>query len=373
MKHQGNESLLMPSHLESLIFSSTGEKQDCILSSIPWHHQLPHVVPVVDACLVLAVFPSTQKEIRRIFSFKRQLYPPPHLLLQNGKRMQAKRELCVFSAKHGLRNMYSCISFPLFHHMTYGRWFMTRHHAISSRLTFGTFDPTLDFPEKNTRLTHKQGGDLFDSIAEANKYSEKEASRMMHDLSNALSYLHSMHVCHRDIKPENLLVCDYSWLANHNINSSTAGDASDYSFKVLKLADFGLAIQLEPGSKLYDVCGTPNYVAPEILSESGYDHKVDVWAAGVIAFVLLCGFPPFVSPDNDQDELFDQILEGKFEFSSPAFDSVSRPAKQLITHMLTVDPEKRATASQVHSHPWISVSTCLRVRPGVGVSFLWFP
>lgn len=180
---------------------------------------------------------------------------------------------------------------------------------------------------------------------------------MMNDLSNALSYLHSIHVCHRDIKPENLLVCDYSWIAN---NSPTSCDKdSDYSFKVLKLADFGLAIELEPGSKLYDVCGTPNYVAPEILSESGYDHKVDVWAAGVIAFVLLCGFPPFVSPDNDQDELFDQILTGKFEFSSPAFDSISDQAKQLITHMLQVDPEERASARQVHTHPWISVSICM--------------
>ena len=178
---------------------------------------------------------------------------------------------------------------------------------------------------------------------------------MMNDLSNALSYLHSIKICHRDIKPENLLVCDYSWMDTRIQRDSPAD--SNYSFKILKLADFGLAIELDPGSKLFDVCGTPNYVAPEILSESGYDHKVDVWAAGVIAFVLLCGFPPFVSPDNDQDELFDQILTGKFEFSSPAFDSITEQAKQLISSMLQVDPEERASASQVYQHPWISVSS----------------
>lgn len=211
----------------------------------------------------------------------------------------------------------------------------------------------------------QQGGDLFDSIAEANKYSEKEASRMMNDLSNALSYLHSINICHRDIKPENLLVCDYSWMDTRVRESGNADGKSSlienekYSFKILKLADFGLAIELDPGDKLYDVCGTPNYVAPEILSESGYDHKVDVWAAGVIAYVLLCGFPPFVSPDNDQDELFDQILTGKFEFSSPAFDEISDQAKQLISHMLQVDPNERASAKQVHQHPWISVSVML--------------
>lgn len=183
---------------------------------------------------------------------------------------------------------------------------------------------------------------------------------MMNDLSNALSYLHSIHICHRDIKPENLLVCDYSWMDTRT-KGNQGDNSSDYSFKILKLADFGLAIELDPGDKLYDVCGTPNYVAPEILSESGYDHKVDVWAAGVIAFVLLCGFPPFVSPDNDQDELFDQILMGKFEFSSPAFDEISDQAKQLISHMLQVDPEERASAKQVHQHPWISVSSFMLV------------
>lgn len=185
----------------------------------------------------------------------------------------------------------------------------------------------------------QQGGDLFDAIAEANKYNEVDASGMMYDLASALAYLHSRNICHRDIKPENLLVCDYSPVGRNA--------------KTIKLADFGLAVELPPGGQLFDVCGTPNYVAPEILSESGYDHKVDVWAAGVIAYVLLCGFPPFVSPDNDQDELFDQILSGHFEFPPKSWDCISSSVKALISDMLNVNQEERPTASAVLRHPWI--------------------
>lgn len=175
---------------------------------------------------------------------------------------------------------------------------------------------------------------------------------MMKDLCSALEYLHSINICHRDIKPENLLVCDA-------FSPRKKRDSDRRPIHSLKLADFGLAIQLPPGNKLYDVCGTPNYVAPEILSESGYDHTVDVWAAGVIAYVLLCGYPPFVSPDNDQDKLFDQILSGKFDFPSPDWDDVSFEAKHLIIHMLQVNSDSRYSAKDVLSHPWVSVSDSL--------------
>lgn len=194
--------------------------------------------------------------------------------------------------------------------------------------------------EKFLLLFLIQGGDLFDAIAQANKFSEKVASGFMHNLTSALIYLHSLNICHRDIKPENLLICD----------------ASNPNRKILKLGDFGLAVHLSPGHKLYTVCGTPNYVAPEILAEKGYDHAVDIWAAGVIAYVLLCGFPPFLSPENNQDELFDQILQGKYEFAEPYWDDVSECARDLITKMLEVDLTARLTAKQVMNHPWILVS-----------------
>ena len=196
---------------------------------------------------------------------------------------------------------------------------------------------------------------MFDAIAEANKYNETDASGMMYDLTSALAYLHSRNICHRDIKPENLLVCDYSPVGRNA--------------KTIKLADFGLAVELPAGGLLFDVCGTPNYVAPEILCETGYDHKVDVWAAGVIAYVLLCGFPPFVSPDNDQVKLFDQILTGHFDFPPESWDGISSSVKSLISDMLNVDQTLRPTPSTVLRHPWIQRGSSFTYTRGTSGDF----
>ncbi|OWK14574.1 hypothetical protein Celaphus_00000549, partial [Cervus elaphus hippelaphus] len=125
--------------------------------------------------------------------------------------------------------------------------------------------------------------------------------------------------------------------------------------KSLKLGDFGLATVVE--GPLYTVCGTPTYVAPEIIAETGYGLKVDVWAAGVITYILLCGFPPFRSENNLQEDLFDQILAGKLEFPAPYWDNITDSAKELISQMLQVNVEARCTAGQILSHPWVSVST----------------
>lgn len=182
-----------------------------------------------------------------------------------------------------------------------------------------------------------KGGDLFDAITLANKYTEVDATQMIHDLSSALSYLHSLNIVHRDVKPENLLISDTNGI------------------KSLKLGDFGLAVEIEDNERLYSVCGTPTYVAPEILAETGYGKEVDIWAAGVITYILLCGFPPFANEDNDQDLLFDQILSGSFEFTQPFWDTISDSAKELITEMLEVDPNRRITAAQVIDHRWVAV------------------
>ncbi|XP_054709772.1 LOW QUALITY PROTEIN: serine/threonine-protein kinase DCLK1-like [Uloborus diversus] len=179
-----------------------------------------------------------------------------------------------------------------------------------------------------------KGGDLFDAIASATKYTEKDASLMVHNLGSALFYLHSLNIVHRDIKPENLLVVEH-----------------ENGTRSIKLGDFGLAV--EATKLLYTVCGTPTYVAPEILAETGYGLKVDVWAAGVITYILLCGFPPFVSQTNDQVELFDQILAGEYEFTKPFWDDVSDSAKELITMMLQVDPQDRYSAADILEHPWV--------------------
>uniref|UniRef100_A0A4W5MS67 Serine/threonine-protein kinase DCLK2 n=1 Tax=Hucho hucho TaxID=62062 RepID=A0A4W5MS67_9TELE len=184
-----------------------------------------------------------------------------------------------------------------------------------------------------------KGGDLFDAITSSTKYTERDASVMVFNLAGALKYLHSMNIVHRDIKPENLLVCEYL-------------DGT----KSLKLGDFGLATVVE--GPLHTVCGTPTYVAPEIIAEAGYGLKVDIWATGVITYILLCGFPPFRSEDNLQEDLFDQILVGRLDFPAPYWDNVTDSAKELIGRMLQVNVEARYTAQDILSHPWVTV-TCL--------------
>uniref|UniRef100_A0A672HX37 Doublecortin-like kinase 3 n=1 Tax=Salarias fasciatus TaxID=181472 RepID=A0A672HX37_SALFA len=148
------------------------------------------------------------------------------------------------------------------------------------------------------------GGDLFEAISESGKFSEAAAGLMVSDVSEALSYIHSKSIVHRDLKPENLLV-----------EQAAAGVCR------LKLGDFGLAMVVtEP---VFTICGTPTYVAPEILCETGYGVEVDVWALGVILYILLCGFPPFRSRDRDQEELFQLIKQGQLHFPSPYWDSIS--------------------------------------------------
>lgn len=180
------------------------------------------------------------------------------------------------------------------------------------------------------------GGDLFDSIAAASKFSEPQARLLIGHLTSAIAYLHSLYIVHRDIKPENLLV----------------EVGPDGSIRGLKLADFGLAVEV--CRPLNAVCGTPTYVAPEILLETGYGLKIDVWAAGVILYILLCGFPPFSSPDGDQEKLFDAILSARLEFPAPHWERVSAAAIDLVANMLRPQPELRFAAEDVLDHAWMA-------------------
>ncbi|GFS20013.1 serine/threonine-protein kinase DCLK3 [Elysia marginata] len=189
-----------------------------------------------------------------------------------------------------------------------------------------------------------KGGDLFDAITQSVKFGEPESALMVKDLCNALYYMHSRSIVHRDLKPENLLV-------HRNKDGSIT----------LKLADFGLAMEVK--ELIYTVCGTPTYVAPEILTEIGYGLEVDMWAVGVITYILLCGFPPFRSPDRNQTELFEFIKAGEYEFLSPYWDSTSRSAKDLISRLLIVDRRKRYTSVDVLSHRWVVSNGQLDVVP----------
>ncbi|XP_062291413.1 serine/threonine-protein kinase DCLK3 [Scomber scombrus] len=178
------------------------------------------------------------------------------------------------------------------------------------------------------------GGDLFEAISEIGKFSEAEAGLMVSDVSEALNYIHCKSIVHRDLKPENLL-----------IERVAAGICR------LKLGDFGLAMVVtEP---VFTICGTPTYVAPEILSETGYGVAVDIWALGVILYILLCGFPPFRSRDRDQEELFQLIKQGQLHFLPPYWDPISEEARCLVRALLQSDPTVRLTAEQTLLHPWV--------------------
>lgn len=184
-----------------------------------------------------------------------------------------------------------------------------------------------------------KGGDLFDAIAStSSKYTEQDAGGMLYNLASALEYLHSLHIVHRDVKPENILIRQH-----------------EDGTKSLKLGDFGLATEVN--GPQYVVCGTPTYVAPEVIAETGYGLKIDVWSAGVIAYILLCGFPPFSSPTENQDELFDLIMKGKFTFPSPHWDDISASAKDVISGMLNTDASQRLSATQVLEHKWVANDT----------------
>jgi serine/threonine protein kinase len=181
------------------------------------------------------------------------------------------------------------------------------------------------------------GGELFERIVKKNFYSEREARDLVKVLLDTIAFCHDADVVHRDLKPENLLL------------SSLEDDAD------IKLADFGFAKKsaIQNGDAgLVTACGTPGYVAPEILASKPYGKEVDIWSIGVITYILLCGYPPF--HHDNQGVLFRLIKAGRFEFDSPYWDDVSAEAKDLISKMLVLKPAERWTARQLLEHPWIA-------------------
>ncbi|KAH8283412.1 hypothetical protein KR054_010836, partial [Drosophila jambulina] len=177
------------------------------------------------------------------------------------------------------------------------------------------------------------GGELFDRIVEKGSYTEKDASHLIRQILEAVDYMHEQGVVHRDLKPENLLY--YS--------------AEDDS-KIM-ISDFGLS-KMEDSGIMATACGTPGYVAPEVLAQKPYGKAVDVWSIGVISYILLCGYPPFY--DENDANLFAQILKGEFEFDSPYWDEISESAKHFIKNLMCVTVEKRYTCKQALAHAWIS-------------------
>ncbi|XP_017877738.1 calcium/calmodulin-dependent protein kinase type II alpha chain isoform X27 [Ceratina calcarata] len=183
------------------------------------------------------------------------------------------------------------------------------------------------------------GGELFEDIVAREFYSEADASHCIQQILESVNHCHHNGIVHRDLKPENLLL------------------ASKIKGAAVKLADFGLAIEVQGDAQAwFGFAGTPGYLSPEVLRKEPYGKPVDIWACGVILYILLVGYPPFW--DEDQHKLYAQIKAGSYDYPSPEWDTVTPEAKNLINQMLTVNPSKRITASDALKHPWI----CQRER-----------
>jgi len=180
------------------------------------------------------------------------------------------------------------------------------------------------------------GGELFDKIVEKGSYTESEASHLVHKIVSAVAYLHNLGIVHRDLKPENLLL-----------------KRADNDLEIA-IADFGLSKIVGQQMMMQTACGTPSYVAPEVLDASGYDNAVDMWSIGVITYILLCGFPPFYG--DTVPEIFEQIMAAKFEYPEEYWGSISNDAKQFIERLLVVDPAQRLSAVDALRHPWLAGS-----------------
>jgi len=175
------------------------------------------------------------------------------------------------------------------------------------------------------------GGELFDQIVSRGTYSERDAANVIRQILEAVEYMHENGIAHRDLKPENLLC---------------GGPTGE----IIKVTDFGLSKDFGSAT-LRTSCGTPDYVAPEVLKGQPYDNSVDVWSIGVITYILLCGFPPFYG-SNDQ-QIFEKILKAEYDFPSPDWDGISQEAKDFIQAILVLDYNQRPTANDCLEAPWI--------------------
>jgi serine/threonine-protein kinase Chk2 len=190
------------------------------------------------------------------------------------------------------------------------------------------------------------GGELFDKIVSVGSFSEAKAKELFRQMLDAVGYLHNQGIAHRDLKPENILL------------KSKEDDT-------IKLSDFGLSrVMNEDASKMKTMCGTPQYVAPEILTEAdndGYSKACDLWSLGVILYIMLVGYPPF--NETKSKSLFEQIKTADFDYDKEFWSKISDEVKDFIVHLLTVDPNKRYNVQQALDHPWMKGEKMASVSP----------
>ena len=185
-----------------------------------------------------------------------------------------------------------------------------------------------------------QGGELFDKVIEKSRLAEAEAKVYFYQLVSAIEYLHGKNICHRDLKPENILLC-----------------SEDDSNPVIKVTDLGLSKFVDVHTHLKTFCGTPLYLAPEVLvsrvrGDGSYDLKCDMWSLGVILYILLSGAPPFNSNNTDKP-LARQITEGDYDFPRNVWGKISKEAINLVKKLLKVSPKSRLSAQAALQHPWL--------------------
>ena len=179
------------------------------------------------------------------------------------------------------------------------------------------------------------GGDMFDAI-KTRKFEESHVRRLMRQICAGVKYLHKQRIIHRDLKPENILLVD---------------DA-----EVVKVADFGLSKLFPedaPAMSVQTRCGTPGYVAPEVLNRQPYGVKIDSWSCGVICYIMLCGYPPF--PMDMGTASVKKVNNADFRFPSRHWGIISDEAKDLIRRMIVVDPVARLSIDQTLAHPWFAM------------------
>ncbi|KAM6979741.1 calcium/calmodulin-dependent protein kinase IGa, partial [Aplochiton taeniatus] len=194
----------------------------------------------------------------------------------------------------------------------------------------------VDFYESRTHyylvMELVSGGELFDRILDKGVYTEKDASAVVRQVLQAVSYLHENSIVHRDLKPENLLYY------NNEENAK------------IMISDFGLS-KISDHGVMSTACGTPGYVAPEVLAQEPYSKAVDCWSIGVITYILLCGYPPFF--EDNQTRLYSKIMRADYSFHSPYWDDISESAKDFIRNMMQKNPKRRFTTEKALNHPWI--------------------
>ncbi|EPY50633.1 CAMK/CAMK1 protein kinase Srk1 [Schizosaccharomyces cryophilus OY26] len=211
-----------------------------------------------------------------------------------------------------------------------------------------------------------EGGELFHQIVRLTYFSEELARHVIIQTAHAIRYLHEdCGMVHRDIKPENLLFDPIDFIPS-KVRKFRAGDdpdkADEGEFRPgvgggtigrIRLADFGLS-KVIWDSQTQTPCGTMGYTAPEIVRDGKYSKGVDMWALGCVLYTILCGFPPFY--DESISSLTNKVAHGEYTFLSPWWDDISKSAKDLVSHLLTVNPDTRYDIHQFLAHPWITQS-----------------